>query len=79
MASTSVGQVVPFPSVGVWSRIAAKYVEYVLCGDPRAGCFYLEHELHVLRLERFPSALREAIRKEYARRGITDDIYFADE
>lgn len=76
MATTSVGQVVPFPAVEVWSRIAAKYVEYVLGGDPRAACFYLEHELHVLRLARFPGALREAIRKEYARRGIRGDIHF---
>lgn len=76
MQTTSIGSVVQLPAATLWSRVAAKYADYVLRGDPRAGCFYLEHQLSVLKLSRSPAALREAIKKEFGRRGIDGEPRF---
>lgn len=70
MDTVPTGRVIPFPSITTWSRVAHQYVEYVLRGNPQAVCYYLEHQLSILKLTKFPAALRAAIDREHKKRGI---------
>jgi hypothetical protein len=68
--------VVPLPDAETWSLIAKKYLDYLLTGDPRAACYYLEHRLAVLKLSHPPKGLQQAIHEEQKRRGFTGQILF---
>ncbi len=74
--NTTTCRVIRFPDVRLWSQVARKYVDYMLTGDPRAAFYYLDYELMVFRLSEMPPALRQAIDKEYQRRGITKPVLF---
>jgi hypothetical protein len=72
----AMGQVIPFPEPGRWSAIAAKYVDNMTRGDPRAAFYYLDYELAALKLSRPPPALQSAIDREYRRRGFRGPVRF---
>ncbi|QFY41359.1 hypothetical protein F6R98_00920 [Candidatus Methylospira mobilis] len=69
-------QIIPFPDVRLWSRIAKRYVEYYVAGDPRAACYYLASELDCQKLSRSPAGLKQAIVKEYRKRGFPGEIVY---
>ncbi|NJD07262.1 MAG: hypothetical protein FIA97_12315 [Methylococcaceae bacterium] len=64
MTDRDSSNVISFPATGHWSRIAKKYVHYLLDGDPRAACCYLEYELSVLGVIFPPKDLQRAIQRE---------------
>jgi hypothetical protein len=69
-------QIIPFPDIRLWSRIAKRYVDYFVTSDPRAACYYLAGELDCRKLSRPPAGLKLAIIKEYRKRGFPGEILF---
>lgn len=78
-AAKKSAQIIQFPPVGLWSRIAKRYVDYMTSGDPRAAFFYLEYKLDDLKLSGHTVGLKKAIEAEYKRRGFSRPISFSKE
>ncbi len=74
--NTPTCKIIPFPDVRLWAMVAEKYVDYMVSGDPRAASYFLEYELKMFKLSKAPVALKNFIRREFKKRGITAPASF---
>lgn len=72
-------QIIQFPSLSLWLRIAKKYVDYMILGDPRAAFYYMDYEINLLKLSEVPSVLQKAIDQEYKKRGFSRPPHFSQQ
>lgn len=74
---TETCKIIDFPSASLWLRIARKYVDHMVGGDPRAAFYYLDYQINLLKLSAVPSVLQKAIEQEYKKRGFSRPPQFS--